>query len=318
MKKKKLLFVVAGVVVGALVLLAAFLLFGGIARLKATQNKLEDAELELRRYYAKDPFPSTQNVASVQANVRTLDEWQGKLMEKLMAGQVLPDNTRSPSAFISLLEQQRLALLALGGKGESVEETFAFGFDRYFAADGVRPVPADVPRLTQQLLIISDVCKVLFGANIIKLKRIERDRFEGGVASGRTKGPRADPDVGILKEGDLFTPLNFQFQFETREAALLDALNRLTRHSMFVVISNMEARRTVPDVIIPEEEEAGEEGDEDEGGEDSAGQPGVAGAALEALSRIERTVSGSEMEQPLNVTLELAVYRFREIEQEQE
>jgi len=311
MKKKKLLLVAAGVVVAVLVCLAAVLMLRGIAALKTTQKNLEDAELELRRYYAKDPFPSTQNVERVKANVETLGVWQGKLMEKLMAGQVMPDATRSPSAFISLLEQKRLGLLGIGG--EAVEKTFAFGFDRYFAADGVRPVPPHVPRLTQQLLIISDVCKVLFESDIIKLKGVRREQFEGGGGSKAV----AAPDAGILKEDDLFTPLHFQFVFETKEVALLNVLNHLTRHTMFISVSNMKIERSVPDVVIPavEEDEEGAEGEEE------AEEPPAADAAdaqPKELSREERIVCGPQMQQPVAVTLELDVYRFRQVEQEPE
>jgi hypothetical protein len=306
MKKKKLLLVVAGVVVAALILLAGFLLFRGIAKLKATQDRLERAELDLRGDYAKEPFPSTQNVERVRANVGTLDAWQKKLSEKLSVGQVMPDTTRSPSAFISLLEQTRRELLGIGG--EAVDESFAFGFDRYFAEGSVRPVPAHVPRLTQQLLIISDVCKVLFDADVITLTGIQREQFEGGTRVV------ADPEAGLLQEGTLFTPLRFQFVFVTKEAALLNLLNRLARHTMFISVSEMNIDRTDPDVVIPaEEEEDGNEFIEEEPVEDTgeAEKPVV-------LSLEERTVSGPRKQQPVTVTLELDVYRFLQAEQGQE
>ncbi len=308
MKKKKLLLVVAGVVVAALVLLAAFLLFRGIAKLKSTQDHLERAELDLRRYYAKEPFPSTQNVERVKANVETLDAWQEKLMQKLGAGQVMPDTTRSPSAFISLLEQTRRELLELGG--ETVEETFAFGFERYFAEGSVRPVPPHVPRLTQQLLIISEVCKVLFDSDIVALTGIDREQFEGGTRVA------TDPDVGVLKEDALFAQLHFRFVFTAREAALLNVLNGLTRHTMFISISQMKIDRTEPDVVIPAEEE--EEGFEDEDEEVLPDEDEAEEAKPVVLSLEERTVSGPRMQKPVTVTLELDVYRFLQAEQGQE
>lgn len=346
MTLKKILISVGVVVILVLVGFAGFLLYRGYREFSMASVKLGQFTSQRRSYYDKEPFPSAENLQREKENVDVLNGWVDRLLESLRRGQVEPQRV-TPSGFRKVFNDTQQALLARArSNGIEVGEGFAFGFDHY--ATGELPVPTDVPRLTQQLAIIEEICKIFFEEGVGEIVFIERDEFEGGPtdvgapgspssSSRRTRPgvrrpsrPGGSPsqtarsDAGILKEGALFSQLHFQFGLESKEAPLLAALNRLAAHDMFVVIGSVSFEKTADDVRAAVTEKA----------EPKVGRPvaraglldvlngvesgeGAASAQPEAVprpfvSRHERVVSGPELEQPMRVNLELDVYRFAE------
>ena len=160
MTGKNVVLMAAGGIIAVLVLISVFLLYRGFRDFRKAEGVLNRAVTELRGYYAKDPFPSGQNVSRIKDNAKTLGDWLDRLMDGLRTGQIEPDS-KTPGTFMALLNGKRIGLQkAAKQSGTGLPENFAFGFERY--EKGTPPVPPDVARLTQQLTMVENICAVLF------------------------------------------------------------------------------------------------------------------------------------------------------------
>jgi len=319
---KNMLVIAVGVFLCILMGVAAFLLCKGISQFSATGNQFKGMVVSLRRYYNMDPFPSAENISKEQENVEELERWFDELMRLLRKGQVGPGE-KSASKFMSLLSDTKNNLVALGKlRGTALPEDFAFGFDRY-SASGVLPAPPDVPRLTQQLIIIEKLCRVFFDEKATEITAIKRDQFDDAMAPGslgteeRGAGRRpvryrrrpqevrtaAIKKAGLIGKGDLFGKLHFAFEFTGKEYSILNVLNRLAAHEMFVVVTSLAFEKRVPDVVT---DDVG-----DDKGRTHSEKADIA-EQQNGSSRRERMMCGRELEEPMNVKLELDVYRFKE------
>jgi hypothetical protein len=309
--------------------LTGFLLFRGMAELNRTQQELTAQRTELAGYYRKDPFPSPGNVTREAQNVELLNGWVQQLLETARKGQVESEE-RTPSSFVNLLGDRRNRLLAIAdGTGMKLpSKDFAFGFERYFAAGSSLPAPEDVPRLTQQLRILDELCTVLFEEQVSELMAVEREEFESGPSAGAARRGAArlhaaTPDsvakAGVLGPDDLFAKLHFVLEFKAQEKALAAVLNRLAAHRLFVVVTALTIDKDMPDVRrarLPEGEEAAEVGERgSERPADEGGAADIAGSSTNViLPRSQRLISGLPVQAPMRVTMELDVYRFRKPE----
>ena len=178
LNKKNILLIMCIVAAVGILGTAGFLLLKGISRLEKTKRKLNMSINTLKDFYQKDPFPSDKNVAQTKQNLKVLQHWSDRLITKLREKQIEPTAEKSPSIFMRLLSGKSNELIEYA-KANSVHlpQDFAFGFNRYFASS-VPPVPEDVPKLTQQLLIIEKLCKTLFKERIKEVSTISRNKFE--------------------------------------------------------------------------------------------------------------------------------------------
>jgi len=234
-QKKHILVIAAVVVVALLLLVAAFLLVRGIMQFNDSEARLNEAKSRLKGLYDEKPFPSQQNVAKVRANVNLLNEWYQKLTASLRKGQIEPVQ-KSPSTFMSLLQSKKPELIQQANvSGKVVADNFGFGFERYYTSSAL-PDPNDVPRLTQQLMIMEKLCGVLFSEKIESLVAVVREEFEEGggayasagrpgvqsvartarTAGSRTAGPGAvvtprlvNKSAGLMEENDLYAKFHF-------------------------------------------------------------------------------------------------------------
>lgn len=315
MKKKKIILLAAAGVAVVLMLAAGFLLYRGVVKLNNVQTELSRADSELDRLYGRDPFPSEANVKIERASVDLLNTWKRKLTNELTKGQVVPDREKSPSAFISTLTEKvsKLTDQAKRLHPDTVADNFAFGFDRYFTADGARPEPPHVPRLTQQLLIVEGLTKVLLEEKIDKIVAIKREEFE---ATDRRGGTDLS-NVGVIGETNLFAKLHFTFDVMSRETTLLDVMNRFAKHDQFVVITSVQMNKSAPDVKNRAMELSASLDEDEEDTMFAAITPkGGLGAATNMMTRAERLVSGLDLEKPMSVSLDVDVYWFRAAEEE--
>ena len=251
MKKKNLWFVVGGSIAIPLFLVAAFLLYRGIDEFNKKQRELADARAELDRLYKRKPsFPSKKNIAREKENIAQLIGHFDELNTRLSKSQVLPDEQMTPSQFMSLYFKTKEALTSSADdKNVSLQEEFAFGFGRY--SKGTLPMPADVPRLTQQLKIVTDICGILYESGVASVTGIKRQEFEAPLGRRETRAGSGrarervvskeehDPDAGKLKEGELYTSFHFDLQFTSKEDALKKLLNSLANADMFIVVTSL-------------------------------------------------------------------------------
>ena len=175
---------------------------------------------------------------------------------------------------------------------------------RVWGCRGSLPSPDHVPRLMEQLIIVQNLWQVLCQEGISAVSRIQRDEFEGGLV-GRAGAALAAriKDAGLIGEDELFARFHFVFEFSAREQALISVLNRLASHKLFIVVTNMDIIKSGPDIREPAPVVADEE----------APQP-AEGGEVAAPPVLQRTVCGRTVEEPMRVTLEIDVYRFREKE----
>jgi len=318
--KKNIIFVAGGVAFLLLLLLAGAALVNTFMRKRSSEQALAGKRMEFQSVYATKPFPSGRNVAREKENGKNLRAWFVQLLDMARKGQVEPSE-RSPSNFMSLLSEKRKQLDGLSKSvGTVLPADFGFGFDRYFASSGALPAPDDVPRLTQQLVVVDKISMVLFDEKVDQIDAIEREEFEGvGDASGETAEPRrlrpeeelkmqAAKNAGVMAHGAWSARFHLKIKIKAHEKSLLGVLNRLAAHEMFVVVTSVTTSKTAVDV---KEAVVKKTVNRDASGGAAVLEPDAA-----TLSRAQRTVSGPVVEGPMDVTIELDVYRFRNVAQE--
>ncbi len=323
---------------------AGIVLYRGVGSFNSARDDLKKAQSNLDRYYKADAFPSKGNVARELENAKQADAWFDDLMVDLSKGNVASDE-RSPSKFIGAFEavQRRLTSEARKTGTELPGEVFPFGFERY-SGTGVLPNPQDVPRLTEQLVIANRLCGILFKHRIKMLSKLERQEFEDaaeGASSvvnesnvsnnnrdserrddrrrgGRRRNQEPPPDetlnasanAGIIREGALYAHMHFALEFRAKQDALLDILNALAAHPMFIVVTAVKITKPV-NQLVPDIKEVDENSDADifrrssEGAEEQPVEPLKLGPRY--------PVCGIKMEIPLDVRLELDVFKFKEM-----
>jgi len=326
--KKSIILSVGGILAVGVLGVASYLLYSGISEFARTQDSLRNTKMELERYYAQDPFPSPANVAIEARNVASQEDWFTRIMASLRRGQITSSD-RSPSIFIRTLDKSKPRLRACAEtNGVELAEGCEFGFARYFAG-GERPGPDDVPRLTEQMAIVEELVTVLFEEKVSRLERVQREEFEGAVtvktrpvAGGGLRPVRpgaglrkprpsrsgkggqgalsARPGTGIIEKGALFGRYHFVLEFQAAESTVWRVLNRYASHELFVITTGVWLHKGHEDVKASPP--AAPQGDS---------ETPVLGAG--AYKR-ERLVSGPQLEQPMSVTIELDVYKFKETE----
>ncbi len=331
MKTSKIIILVGCAVGGVLFLIAGFMLYRGIDRFYTSKAELEKVKGDLSRYYKAPIFPSIENVKQELENARQVDAWFDGLMATLCEGNVNSDE-RSPSKFIGISEVVRKRLVSEGQKAgtelPTPAQSFAFGFDRY-SGTGALPKPQDVPRLMEQLVIINRLSLVMFKNRVKSISSITRDTFEDAPSKDNTaaeeshsrrRGGRRGDDTpstvnsqkkaGIIGENALFAKLHFVFEFRAKESALVSILNALSAHPMFIVVTSLSVSKPspelVPTLVIPDADRTALS----EFGETHAAEATAPPSNLGP----NFPICGIKMEIPMDVRLELDVYKFREVD----
>jgi hypothetical protein len=308
--KPSLLFMICAGVAALLIVGSSVLVFLSFQKLKKTSKQLKNAERALVGYYQDAPFASKANVIQEKRNDYQLTGWYSNLVAQASEGQ-LDLTEKRPSRFMDLLYRAQRRLLTNHLDRVTVPAKFAFGFDRYFGEGSQLPSPEQVPRLTQQLVIINRLCRMLYAEGAESISSVGRDRFEGGSNStadrrSRRRAGAVDPDVGLIKPGMLFAKLTFTLEFVATERVVMGLLNRISRDELFIVPTRLSMRKTGNDVKLYELPT------DDEGKPvASLGEAGTAVVAPEKeRSRLERIVCGLPIETPMQVQLTLSVYKF--------
>jgi hypothetical protein len=345
---RKVILIAAGTAAAVLLVLACLLLFGGIAKLKQERANLKGAVTELEGFFRRKPFPSDENVGIERANIKALGTWYETLVEACADGQV-ESGLRRPSVFQRRLTERIDELRKMAKKtGTRLSERPAFGFHRY-AIQGRQAAPEHVPRLTQQMIIIDHLCKIMMEADVHSIGAVLREEFEdarpaspggrvrpgaGGSVINRTGGMvrtggrsikksklPATADAGQIDKDKLFAYFRFRLEVSASEAALWRVMNRFAADDMFIVLKGVTLKKRVPDVQMPKAAApvrrssavSGAGGVRPVIAAAPAGTNVVAVAAgpKRPLDRNLRQVSGSRLSKPMAVTLDVAVYRFR-------
>ncbi len=333
--KKKVIVTVGAIVALILVGVPALLLFRGISQFSTAAADLEMSVNQLRSYYAKNPFPSRENIKLERENLKTMHGWFGQLVDVVTRGQVNRGES-TPTRFSTQYNDVRNGLLSEAKKqGVTLSRDNALGFSRY--AEGVLPAPVDVSRLAQQLTMTERLTTVLLEAKVKSVDTVGRQVFdsvslaampssEGGGRSNRRSSRRdasasragrpsggTRPAAQAAPSGparDLYEVEPFSLEFRAKEAVALDVLNRLARHSLCVVVTGVQFSKQGQDLHMPETD-----GSEDASTADllpTAAEAAVADhkPADGELTREHRMVSGPDVDAAMAVKIDLEVYTF--------
>lgn len=354
--KKKQIITLALLGVGALVLIGVAIGLGrSVIKYRESDRAYRRYRSKLSALYKSDVFPSKDNMAIERENREQLEGWFESLITQLAKDNVSRDD-RSPSQFRGRLER---AIRALRQQAERVRvrlpesvADFAFGFELY-AGTGRLPNPDDVPRLTEQLIIITRLNKLLFESEVSAIRSMQRDVFEASAdlgteedaapirGRGRPTPRRSDKNAeksmrknpGVIEAGDMYSTYRFVLNFDAREEAFAQLLNKLAADPMFTLVRSVKVHKDVPEmVVVPTAVEPGSSDSPSSAarGTRTSGQNtdvsflfgGSAGGAATSSEAVpsgtpqkelgpSHPVSGIEMEIPLQVRMEIDVYKFR-------
>ena len=317
---------------GGLLAVLGLLVFGSLRLMRSFTVSREARELRdaafsrLDKLYQADPFPDAGNAARMNGNVQSLEQMRAALTNALALRDVLrPD--QSPSRFIQELQtalRDRLQARAPIVEGSRViPDNFAFGFERYVAANAPMPAEPDVPRLAQQLVMVENLVNEVYAAQVNALRGIERELFDepdagtSEEARGGGRSPRAKEGAGTGT--DLYRAQRFRLVVEGRQSTIGDLLNRLAAMPMFVIVRDVELRKKGDDLRPPASgAPAAAPGSPAAPAAPlfaaaPAAAPDKAAPAEEPVSSLppsKRLVSGREIDPPIEARIELDVCNF--------
>ena len=331
-------------VVAIIVIVSGVLVFLSFQGAHETRDERDSKFSSFKKVCSQDPFPNQENIDRMGDNVGTVSNWYGVLLDNLGENLVF-QKVENASLFGSRREQVISGLRAAAPVGlagaKVVSDDFMFGFDAY--REGKTAKLDEVPRLMYQLELIDAIVREMYAAKVLSISRVERETFDvssGDAAqeeeeepSSRRRGRRgrrssSDDDSSSSSmggssssnaEGDLADfplPLNrqrFHFEFLAKEESLVDLLNRLSSMDRYVAVTALEFVKTGSDFFAPKEEE--KSGKSGKSGKSSfgkkKGEPEPVVAPQEPTSRLARIFTGSKIESPVAVKMDVEVYATR-------
>jgi hypothetical protein len=284
-----------GIVLLVLVSVAGFFLYRGIAHFARSEKELAAARQDLDRLYSRDPFPSAENVAQERQNLEALSAEFSNFVERLSVGQMEPQD-RSPREFMDVFWKTQQALMADARRHRVLlPDNFLFGFDAYGA--GKPPESNNVPRLTQQLGVITNLCNVLYEAGVTDISALTREPFDTSAA-GADPAAEAAAGAGLFAPNSLHAKMRFGLEFRASEAAVIAVLNRFANSALFVVVAEVQMAADGAGVTLA-------------GRALSEAPPRARSVAAteDSAAKKDRIVAGTE--RPMKVRMAVDVYRFR-------
>ena len=312
--------IVAGAVLGIACVGVGVWFTMALAESQQKNSERISAQNELDRLCNEKVSPHISNIERTQEAQQALESWIAAATNQLAKSDV-PLTAATPAKFKSDLEDAIRELVSQGavqGQASRVAPDFRFGFDKY--KGDVLPETPDVARLNQQLDIIKLLAAELYEANVVRLEAITREVFESGATKDDSSAPpvsrRASRNKPQTTGGtasaaarpaaagatDLFDSQRFSVTFLAYPDTFVDVLNRLATMDIFVVVAEVEVKKTGDSIV---------RGSGDK--KDSAGaRPAAADPFADAEAQpAVRVVTNPLDELPVNVRLVLDVYSFK-------
>ncbi len=270
MKKSRIILISCAVATAAVAVVCVLLAVLGFGKASEASERADKAVSAIGKVYARDPFPSEENIARAGTNALWRADWTKKLALAVDEGAYPPARGVTPGAFSQMRERVIESLTKSAPEGEDgksiLPENFAFGFERY--SSGVPAEKAHVERLVRQLKAMEDLMGVVYRAGIVRLEAAGREVFEEGSPddegfSGRTDRPTtvsgstitlpplASPKGAVPLQRD-----RFALQFTAREGSLASILDAIDSMRPFAMVSSLSFEKIRPDVVFPDENEA--------------------------------------------------------------
>lgn len=310
--RRKIVIIILASILVLLLAGAVTLLIRGFLQLREVEKSLQGASETLTSLYAQNPFPSVGNLRLERDNLQAIGDELAGLQTAMGTGQVEPV-AQSPAKCITQFWETRNSLLARAGNAVKIDKAFDFGFGRHMKGD--LPSIQDVPRITQQLKIVEELCNILYSAKITALLGVSRQEFEADSApSSAPKKAVAtatktleemgvknvvDASAGLIPPGQLYGRWQFALQFTARESAVMKVLNGMSSSPLFIVVTRLEIKGDEKVFDRKEAEAIAARASE---------SPEGAEIKDTVKPRDARVVCGRDA--LMNVKLELAVYQF--------
>ncbi len=327
MNRSKIILAASTVVFFALVILAGVLAYGKFAAAEDAKKGRDREFKELEAVFKDDIFPSQENVAALKENVGDLEGMRDILADALCAKNVKVLTNVSASVFMRALQDRiekniREAPFIDGRK--VVAPGFAFGFERYYGPDSRMPRESEVPRLVQQLLIVSAVVDAMYDSRVSEIKSLQRKGFEADaetevrsapMSRGGRSARRVDSRSSMLPDiqTELYSAQHFTVQLKARQEAVVDLLNRLARLDYFTIVTDIRLSKTDRDVRTPGSigrNVRGQAASRGRQAEDPADESSDMESAVSDLPSSQRVMSGPDISPALDVTIDFDVYQF--------
>ena len=341
MNRSKIILAAVAAVFLAVVIAVGFFAQGQYAK-SAKAKKARDKEFkELEAVFHDEIFPSATNVLALQGNVRRLEETRGEMEAALRAMNVPAPTNVSASVFMRTLQdlaQKKIKSAPIVEGKKSMPPNFTFGFERYLGASPRMPRESEVPRLVQQLVVVSALVDEMYAAGVSQVVSIRRMRFEAGESpeaesEGEESGGRGrrsrrgsrgaasqEGDADIFAGGattsiqtDLYSAQHFSVRFAARQGVLVELLNRIARLKYFMVVTDVRMHKMGPDIRVPgaqENKDAPRGARRGQRGGEESEEIADAAPVMSDLPPSQRLMSGPDIDPPLDVTIELDVYQF--------
>lgn len=318
MNRPSAMVIVVGAVLGIACVGVGVWFVMALSESQQRKSELTTAQNEMERLCNEKVSPHADNIARTKEAQKELEAWIAGVTNQLSASDV-PLTPATPAKFKSDLENAIRELVrqsADQGLTARVAPDFRFGFDKY--KGDVLPETEEVPRLNQQLDIIKLLVAELYAANVVKLEAVTREVFESGAggqdsgaaAPGGRQRNRNRPPTGGTGPGtpaptraaagadDMFDSQRFSVTFLAYPDTFADVLNRLAKMNIFVVVAEVDVKKT-GDLMVVKKEAA-------------ARPPAVpAQPADPDAPPVVHVVTNPLDEPPVNVRLVLDVYSFK-------
>ncbi len=267
--RKNLVLVVGAGICAVLLLVALFFLFRYQGQYREVTRDLKQARTRLGQLNDRKPFPSSKNVEAAEANRDLLQDHFDVIMSNLDRA-TIPSESIEPAEFAPMLERMLRAIQnKADAQGVALPEEFTYRFEEF--ARGALPEPRTIDRLVRQLRMVDVISQLLVESRISAIESVERTRFEheeaedefSGRGNARTSTrpiPRA-PSTSRAERGgivpgfgtrglasvipaaepsELYRVERFRIVFSGNESAVWEALNRLLRADLFMVIADLQ------------------------------------------------------------------------------
>ncbi len=224
-------------------------LYDAITGREELEEELAQQTASFQRFNDAPVFPSLKTIAEAKTNQVALAAWRDAARSFAARGdRKLAEET--PPIFKQRLADTVRKMRALPGSagGKIAGPAFQFGFDVYLGEGGVLPDVKDVPRLASQLDVIKHVVVTLARAGVLEIKELRRVEAPP-PDEGQTKGGKKKAKKGKEPEGPRPVCLDFGLVFTARPAAVVDALNKFSIDSRFIVVKNFAFKMVEDDIV---------------------------------------------------------------------
>jgi hypothetical protein len=300
-----------------LVLLAecVVLVVGGVKMAGAKKTLIHEQQ-KLSRLLKRNPYPSAENVQTLENNLDDLNYRVRELAADLSrdpfpmeAVEAAEFSARAQGVIERFRQRAELA-------GMQLPESLEVGFAQY-ASGGAVPELEDVPRLSRQLYSVERVADVLVQSGVSSINSLSREVFENRVEAEPVRRRRPGGGATTAKNNELL-PLTASaigvdhlyyierigVSFTAREAEVWRVLDLFVSDDHFMVVSEF-SHQTQSDILAYNPDALKNGNDTDDETLRYLAEGILVGE--KALSRPERIIAGDEQ---VEVLMTIDVYNF--------